>query len=215
MSGEPTVDGLAEDVAELKAIVHGYASELELHKTWLDELRDGGPLLDAGDDSEADGQGSADGKHATRGGKKGKGGGEQAAPVPPFILRLDGLAFDGELGALVDWVAKVLVPVYCREPGSLAPWCPQWWEHAEAVARLHGLWLAWQELTAPETGGRLGPGVWHRDYLDPCMSQLRDATGPFAACMVNPNKPQHRVLAPPMLEESPYPPPAAAGEVGG
>ncbi|MGW7172259.1 DUF4913 domain-containing protein [Streptomyces xanthophaeus] len=35
-----------------------------------------------------------------------------------------------------------------------------------AVARLHALWLAWQELTDPATCGHTGPGVWHRDHLD-------------------------------------------------
>ncbi|MFB7356113.1 DinB/UmuC family translesion DNA polymerase [Streptomyces gardneri] len=37
-----------------------------------------------------------------------------------------------------------------------------------AIARLHALWLAWQELTDPATCGYTGPSVWHRDHLDPC-----------------------------------------------
>lgn len=210
---EPTLEGLAEDVAELQAHVTGFATELELHKTWLDEIRDSGPVVVA-DGSAAGEQDAGDGQRRNRGlGSEDEDGDGPSAP--PFILRLDGTVFDGELGALADWVAKVLVPVYGREPGSLAPWCPQWWEHPEAIARLHGLWLAWQELTDPETGGRLGPALWHRDYLDPCMAQLRDAAGPFSACMVTPNKPQHRLLAPPMVEVCPYPPPAVDyGDVG-
>ncbi|MBT2469543.1 hypothetical protein J7E97_17065, partial [Streptomyces sp. ISL-66] len=35
------------------------------------------------------------------------------------------------------------------------------------MARLHALWLAWQELTDPDTCGYAGPSTWHRDHQDP------------------------------------------------
>lgn len=72
----------------------------------------------------------------------------------------------------------MLLPVYGREITSAAPWCSRWWEHQEAVAMLHGLWLAWAELTGPGSG-MCGPANWHRDYLGPVMQSLRDPSGPF------------------------------------
>lgn len=44
---------------------------------------------------------------------------------------------------LTLWVHHVLLPVYGREVTSMSLWCSRWWEHPEAVAQLHGLWLAW------------------------------------------------------------------------
>ncbi|MET9991078.1 DUF4913 domain-containing protein [Streptomyces mutabilis] len=78
---------------------------------------------------------------------------------------------------------------------SGAPWCPRWWEHLEAVARLHALWLAWQELTDPRAGA-VGPSVWHRDHLAPAMSELRDPAGPFAGCKEG----SHRAKSTPAVE---------------
>ncbi len=205
MSATPTLESLAEDIADLRADRDGFAAELEMQKGLLDQLREDAPDPNDGDDSEGEPAGKPGAK-----GSGGKGKPAEAPPVPPFILLLEGEAYARELGALAHWVARVLVPVYGREPGSAAPWCPSWWEHSEAVARLHAVWLAWQELTTPETGGRLGPGTWHRDFLRPALDELRDSSGPFAACMVTPNKGQHRVLKPPLLNECPFPPPAPA-----
>ncbi|WP_256341780.1 DUF4913 domain-containing protein [Streptomyces sp. TLI_105] len=76
----------------------------------------------------------------------------------------------------------MLVPGYLVELSSDALWCHLWFEHSVAIARLHALWLAWQELTDPATCGYTGPSVWHRDHLDPCMRELRPSGGPFAGC---------------------------------
>ncbi|MGW2563029.1 DUF4913 domain-containing protein [Streptomyces sp. NPDC001514] len=69
------------------------------------------------------------------------------------------------------------VPGYLAEPSHDARWCHLWFEHSVAIARLHALWLAWQELTDPATCGYTGPSVWHRDHLDPCMGELRSPSG--------------------------------------
>lgn len=104
------------------------------------------------------------------------------------------------MAALAEWVANLLVPTYLSEVSSSATWCASWWAHPAAVARLHAAWLAWQELTDPETCGRTGPSVWHRDHLDPMVAQLRDASGPFGGCMTNPDRSQHTDLpSPPVL----------------
>ncbi|MGW4088102.1 DUF4913 domain-containing protein [Streptomyces sp. NPDC004822] len=96
---------------------------------------------------------------------------------------------------LIMWVHELLLPVYGRETTSSSPWCPRWWEHIEAVATLHGLWLAWQDLTSSEAS-LSGPAIWHRDYLHPTLNTLRDPAGPFAGCKPG----NHRVKEPPQVD---------------
>ncbi|MGM0351829.1 DUF4913 domain-containing protein [Streptomyces sp. ECR3] len=118
-----------------------------------------------------------------------------------FILALGGAAYRDELEALTTWVDHLLLPVYGREISSARPWCARWQEHPEAVARLHGLWLAWQQYTDTEAG-LAGPATWHRDHLDHVMAQLRSPEGPFAACTTSMARPSHRLLPSPAdLEE--------------
>ncbi|MFE1286591.1 DUF4913 domain-containing protein [Streptomyces sp. NPDC058751] len=121
--------------------------------------------------------------------------GRQPSAAPPFILFLDGPEYAGEMGRLAVWVSDLLLPVYGREATSQQPWCPRWWEHPEAVARLHGLWLAWQEHTDPAAGAS-GPAVWHRDHLGAVLSELRSPSGPFAGCKNG----SHRPKTPPAVE---------------
>lgn len=115
-------------------------------------------------------------------------GGEQDSG-PAFILYLDGEDYAVAMEGLTTWVHDLLLPVYGREVSSSSPWCPQWWEHLEAVAQLHALWMAWQELTDP-AAGMSGPAVWHRDYLWPLMHTLRDPNGPFAGCRAGGHRPK-------------------------
>ncbi|MFC8359353.1 DUF4913 domain-containing protein [Streptomyces griseorubiginosus] len=113
-----------------------------------------------------------------------------------FILYLEGSAYDDALQGLVDWVRYLLLPVYGREPTSSAPWCSRWWEHPEAVAQLHALWMSWQDLTGP--GSALsGPLNWHRDCLAHVMASLRDPSGPFAGC----KKGSHRAKEAPTADD--------------
>ncbi|EKX66691.1 DUF4913 domain-containing protein [Streptomyces ipomoeae] len=112
-----------------------------------------------------------------------------------FILYLDGEDYAEEMRNLALWVSDLLLPVYGREVTSQQPWCPRWWEHLEAVARLHALWLAWQECTDPAAGAS-GPAVWHRDHLGPVLAELRSPTGPFAGCKEG----SHRAKTAPVVE---------------
>ncbi|MEU6536822.1 DUF4913 domain-containing protein [Streptomyces sp. NPDC047000] len=133
---------------------------------------------------------------------------EPRVPAPPrFILYLQEPEYGQTLRRLTLWVHKVLLPVYGREVTSSAPWCSRWWEHHEAVAQLHALWLAWGELTGPG-GGMTGPASWHRDFLGPVMTSLRDPQGPFAGCRPG----AHRGKQPPPVDSvDPFgPPPDAA-----
>ncbi|WP_415942061.1 DUF4913 domain-containing protein [Streptomyces sp. 067-1] len=122
-------------------------------------------------------------------------------PASLFILALGGEAYAVELAALSDWVHYLFLPVYGREISTTRPWCAQWYEHPEAVARLHALWLAWQQFTDTEAG-LSGPSTWHRDHLDQALMHLRAPDGPFAACTTSTNRPNHRVLATPAPEQS-------------
>jgi hypothetical protein len=121
---------------------------------------------------------------------------DEEAPASLFILALGGSSYETELAALRDWVDHLLLPVYGREISTTRPWCEQWLEHPEAVARLHALWLAWQQLTEA-VAGLSGPSTWHRDHLDHALAQLRAPDGPFAACTTSANRRNHRVLPTP------------------
>lgn len=127
-------------------------------------------------------------------------GGPSAAtaeePASVFILALAPKAYAEELAALTNWVHNLLLPVYGREITTSRPWCRQWQEHPEAIARLHALWLAWQQLTDLQAG-LTGPSTWHRDHLDPALLQLRAPDGPFGACTTSAARPNHRLLAAP------------------
>jgi len=198
-TSEPTPDSavLAEDLADLKATVESLAAQLEDTNRLAENLRDGA----AGQAAEGSGDGgTADDAAKDGDGKKGK---KDKPQIPPLILRLDGETYDKELALLAQWVQYVLVEQYLTEVSSNAPWCPRWWEHPQAVARLHALWLAWQELTTPEAGGYTGPSVWHRDHLDQCIAQLRAPDGPFAACMTKPDRVQHTLLPQPPIDPFP------------
>ncbi|MFE2531553.1 DUF4913 domain-containing protein [Streptomyces sp. NPDC059371] len=120
------------------------------------------------------------------------GGGEGAEAgqgPPPFILYQQGDDLTTAQRGLVIWVHNLLLPVYAGEESSRAPWCPRWWEHPDAVAHLYGLWMAWQEMTSVKAGMN-GPAMWHRDFLGPAMTFLRDPSGPFSGCKPGSHRPK-------------------------
>ena len=81
---------------------------------------------------------------------------------------------------LEEWVGEWLFPVYRRSVlGHDRVWCPQWWRHAEAVARLESLWRAWEHL---RQDAATGLSVWFRDHADHHMTILLDSDGPFKGC---------------------------------
>ncbi|MFH8789228.1 DUF4913 domain-containing protein [Streptomyces roseoverticillatus] len=64
--------------------------------------------------------------------------------------------------------------------GTSATWCPRWWDHPEAGARLSALWLAWEQLRLDPM---LGMSTWWVQHADPHLQVLMDPKqGPFAAC---------------------------------
>ncbi|MFE2864902.1 DUF4913 domain-containing protein [Embleya sp. NPDC059259] len=173
-----------EDVAaeELWAIIDRLTRELFAQRQVLDHLSVANEDFDdaVSEPSSADGAGSE----------------SKPKTTSICILAFDPPQYTAELAALRLWVEDLLLPVYGREISTNRPWCERWQEHPEAVVRLHGLWLAFQQLTDAEAG-LTGPATWHRDHLDPTLAQLRDPGGPFGACTTNATRPNHRLLASP------------------
>ncbi|MEU3597186.1 DUF4913 domain-containing protein [Streptomyces sp. NPDC006798] len=176
------------DLGDLVSTVHRLMAETQRHGETIARLAEG-----PGDEVDAESpgiSGSAAGDGAPA---------EPEGPSSIFILALAGQAYEDELAALGTWVERLLVPVYGREITTGRPWCFQWREHPEAIARLHGLWLAWQQLTDIEAGP-VGPATWHRDHLDTTLLQLRAPDGPFGACTTSAARPSHRLLPAPGAE---------------
>lgn len=180
------------DLDDLVSTVARLVTESRKQGETLARLTDDAPLSD----DESSGSEPGDGEGSVAASAAAGPGGSQEGPASIFILALDGNAYVEELAALTSWVHDLLLPVYGREITTGRPWCQQWQEHPEAVARLHALWLAWQQLTDVEAG-LTGPSTWHRDHLDPTLLQLRTPDGPFGACTTSPARPNHRLLASP------------------
>ncbi len=133
-------------------------------------------------------------------------GGEDplAAPAAPTATA-NGAATPGATDAVDLYYPNVLVfvtehlsPMYRRAlTANTTTWCPEWWKHAEGIARLEALWRAWEHLRLdPATGS----SVWFRDHCDHHMAVLLNADGPFKGC--KPDKHAERMAPLPL-----HPPP--------
>ncbi|SOE15082.1 protein of unknown function [Streptomyces sp. 2323.1] len=182
------------DLDDLVSTVTELAAESRKQGETLARLTDEQPSEQDCEQAELDAAEGATPASAPPGSDEAAAGAE--GPSCVFILGLDDKAYTEELAGLTVWVHHLLLPVYGREITTGRPWCPQWHEHPEAVARLHALWLAWQQLTDVKAG-LAGPSTWHRDHLDPALLQLRTPDGPFGACTTSPARPNHRLLASP------------------
>ncbi|MEU5774598.1 DUF4913 domain-containing protein [Streptomyces venezuelae] len=69
--------------------------------------------------------------------------------------------------------------VHRRTDDGSHVWCPDWWAHAEAVARLTALWRAFEYLSSDPA---LGMSNWWLHHADPHLAVLLDPHGPFHAC---------------------------------
>jgi hypothetical protein len=116
-----------------------------------------------------------------------------------------------DMRTLVPWVENNITTLIARKVPTTdgAPrWCPQWWDHAEAIARLEAARQAWMVLS---TAGGTGL-VTYFDYLDRVvLAVLTSDTGPFARCNPRTHTPD-RALGhtppPPEIYEHPVPPAA-------
>ena len=97
----------------------------------------------------------------------------------PSDASMDKAPAPREFTNVYDWYESWFRPIYQRTWQDRGPtWCAQWWRHAEAVARLQAIWLAWEELRGEPTG----MSVWWRDHADPHMGQLTHPDGCFKGC---------------------------------
>ncbi|WP_245650706.1 DUF4913 domain-containing protein [Nocardia harenae] len=84
---------------------------------------------------------------------------------------------------VVEFVENYFTIVYRRQVTDLndTVWCPEWYKHAEAFARLDALWRAWEHY---RLNSETGMGVWLLDHAAPHMAILTDQEGPFRYCSV-------------------------------
>ncbi|MBF6302445.1 DUF4913 domain-containing protein [Nocardia amamiensis] len=62
-------------------------------------------------------------------------------------------------------------------------WCPDWWRHTEAVARLYSLWHEW-EFMRSSSDERFSLSWWFVHQADPHMAVLMSPFGGFAGCSI-------------------------------
>lgn len=96
---------------------------------------------------------------------------KRAKPPPPAPL----------FASLDAWVSGYLAPIVTVELGQGMRWCPRWWRHAEAIARLESVWRAWEQLRIAEDPTAMS--VWWRDHLDHHLGVLMQGErSPFRQC---------------------------------
>ncbi len=96
------------------------------------------------------------------------------APRPPEQVEMTFATLD-------DFVTRYIAQVVRRRLSrSVAVWCPTWWLHEEAVARLSVLWRAFEHLKLDPA---LGLSIWWTQHADPHLAALMDPDrGPFVLC---------------------------------
>lgn len=77
------------------------------------------------------------------------------------------------------WMVEWLAPTIRRPMKAGVCWCPQWWRHPEALARLDSLWRAWE---ASRAGGGEAMSLWWITHFEGHWASLTSERGPFAAC---------------------------------
>lgn len=80
---------------------------------------------------------------------------------------------------LVSWVHGTLLPLIQRSQNKVL-WCPLWYEHAEAVFRLHLVHKAWEKAVVSDDPEALSS--WALYHLDGHLAVLLSPTGPFSEC---------------------------------
>ncbi|RMI30701.1 DUF4913 domain-containing protein [Nocardia stercoris] len=86
-------------------------------------------------------------------------------------------------GSVAEFVEEYICKVYRRQVTDSVDvvWCPEWWRHAEAGARMLGLWESWY---FKRNQGAVGISEWFIDHADPQMRILFSPKGPFRFCSV-------------------------------
>ncbi|MET8654994.1 DUF4913 domain-containing protein [Nocardia aurea] len=106
------------------------------------------------------------------------------SPPDGVFTDMSGERPDGwQYSSVVEFVENYLSMIYRRQVTDLSniAWCPQWWQHKEAVVRLEALWRAWEFY---RQNASQGLSTWFLKHADPQMEQLLNPAGPFKYCTV-------------------------------
>lgn len=76
-----------------------------------------------------------------------------------------------------DFIARA----YCYPLGQERVWCPEWYAHPAALARLTALWIAYETVRI-KTPHQLV--TWWISQADPTMRVLFDPKGVFKGCSI-------------------------------
>lgn len=79
-----------------------------------------------------------------------------------------------------DWVKTWLGTIVERRVSNTKRWCPQWFQHPEAVSRLWTCYMGFRQVQ--DSGNALDFSNWQLDHLDRHITYLMSADGPFAGC---------------------------------
>jgi hypothetical protein len=77
------------------------------------------------------------------------------------------------------WVAGFFAHAIVRWASQEFLWCPQWWNHAEVVSRLTGLWITWEKA---RLGDAADINTWWLQQLDPHLAVITAQGGPLTGC---------------------------------
>jgi len=93
---------------------------------------------------------------------------EDAAPASPWQV------------SFAEWVQEHFATVEFFTADPKIKWCPTWWEHPEAVARLKALWAAYLGLAEEEDPSAVSS--WWLHHWDAHRAILFHDAGPFRNC---------------------------------
>lgn len=94
---------------------------------------------------------------------------------------------------LEPWVTEYFAPIIARRLNKAVTWCPEWWRHAEVIARLRALWEAW-EAARLEGGAEMS--AWWYVQVDAHLAVIMDGnSGPLSLCSPE----EHKGLVAPLM----------------
>lgn len=86
-----------------------------------------------------------------------------------------------DMRVLVDWVGANIADLLERrvpQTDGFPNWCPQWWQHPEAITRFEALRRLWTVSVADPGGGL----AVYFSHLDQMLAILGSDHGPFSGC---------------------------------
>ncbi|MET9030481.1 DUF4913 domain-containing protein [Nocardia sp. NPDC004168] len=109
---------------------------------------------------------------------------EPALAVQDLAEILRGIRFTPTFPSLGRFVDDFLAKRHARQVTDIneVVWCPEWWQHAEALWKFGLLWEGYEHVRA--TGGPLEMSDFALHHIDPHMREMFDPRGPFKFCSV-------------------------------